>query len=60
MFSAHLTIYFPGNEDIVKALLNTGACTTAKMGDLTPLDIAKDFGKDKIATLLEEKMNISS
>ncbi|XP_041363826.1 uncharacterized protein LOC121379321 [Gigantopelta aegis] len=54
----HLAVMH-GNEDIVKALLNTGACTTAKMGDLTPMDIARDFGKENIVTLLEEKLNIS-
>ncbi len=42
-----------GHEHVVEMLLVARADPTLKMGDLTPLDIARDFGHDEILKLFE-------
>jgi len=43
-----------GHKEVVESLLKAGADTTVKMGDLTPVDIARDFDHPEILQLLEK------
>ena len=44
---------FSGHEHVVEMLLVAKADPTVLMGDLTPLDIARDFDHDNIVNLIE-------
>jgi ankyrin repeat protein len=44
-----------GHKDVVQLLLKAGASTTLKMGDLSPVDIARDFDHPEILELFETK-----
>lgn len=41
-----------GLKEIVELLLKAGADKSLKMGDLTPVEIARDFGHPNIYSLL--------
>ncbi|XP_064612317.1 uncharacterized protein LOC135476265 [Liolophura sinensis] len=41
-----------GHLDVVKALVEAKADTTLRMGDLTPVNIAKDFNRSEIVQIL--------
>ena len=43
-----------GHEHVVEMLLVAKADPTLLMGDLSPLNIAKDFGHDSIHNLIKE------
>ena len=45
---------FTGHPKIVECLLKAKVDTECKMGDLTAMDIARDFGQEEILTLFEE------
>ena len=42
-----------GHTSVVDELLKAGADRTLKMGDMTPVDIARDFDHTEILALLE-------
>ena len=48
-------IIFLGHKEVVKILLQAGASTKLKMGDLSPLDIARDFGHEEILSLMSRE-----
>ena len=45
--------YISGHTNVVDELLKAGAARTLKMGDMTPVDIARDFDHTEILALLE-------
>ena len=45
-----------GHIKVVEVLLKAGVDTSCKMGDLTAMDIARDFGQEEILQLLEEQV----
>lgn len=44
-----------GHREIVELLLKAGADISLKMGDLTPVDIARDFDHPEILNLLQQR-----
>jgi hypothetical protein len=49
----HLFVYVPGHKDVVKLLILTRADINLKMGDLTAVDIARDFGRSDLLELFQ-------
>ena len=49
----HLFVYIPGHKDVVKLLILTRADINLKMGDLTAVDIARDFGRSDLLELFQ-------
>ena len=45
--------YISGHTNVIDELLKAGADRTLKMGDMTPVDIARDFDHTEILALLE-------
>ena len=48
----HLYIYL-GHKDVAELLLKSGADKTLKMGDLTPVDIAREFDHPDLLDILQ-------
>lgn len=44
-----------GHLEIVRLLLSAGADQSMKMGNLSAIDVAREFGQEEILELLEEK-----
>ena len=49
----HVFVYVPGHKDVVKLLILTRADINMKMGDLTAVDIARDFGHSYLLELFQ-------
>jgi len=48
----HIFVSLLGHKQVAELLLKAKASTTVKMGDLTPVDIARDFDHHEIYRLL--------
>ena len=48
-----LTCRLSGNSSIVRSLLKAGADASLRMGDSTPLTLAKELGQEEVAKVFK-------